>query len=760
MNPNEYNGQMGELAAQDIYPDERGFQPTPTPPEKAWPVPTTGMAPWPYQERPAQTEAELAQQAREAAAYRNRRGYEVASTRPQESNRLTAVAGAIGSIPYAIGDLAAMPGQTMTKNPYQPGSEEWQFYEDARRSNAYKAAPELAFNLMGAGTSFVPSGALGMAGGKLAAPGALAAVDEYHPPFYSAVERAVQGAKQNTAPGQQWAGYLRNQPGVKPEEVEALKLGDLFSQTGAVSKQSLLDQIAANKVNVGETTFGQSAKTMDAIAKDLGYGGWRSSLTDAQKAEVNAAYDAQGARAGTKFSQYTLPGGENYREMLLTLPQKISKGETRLNEINSRLDEISQMRASEHAAHPELRDEFDRLNAERRPLMAEYQAMQANDFKSSHFDEPNILAHVRTNDRMIDGKKTLFVEEVQSDWHQKGKKQGYATDEPLKWSDPRVITSDGTKMWSANDRNGYEYHVRQDPDGKFYGIAQNVNATPQGVYTLHEAQTAAERYISHRGGGTVPDAPFKTTWPDLAMKRVIREAAEKGYDKVAWTPGSVQADRYDLSKQLKELQYLKNEDGTYQIAGTTTKGDGFNHPDNVPADKLPDVVGKEMAEKIINNEGKRARGHPSNGGYFDGVDLKIGGEGMKGFYDEILPATVNKLVKKHGGRVRQEAFDRPPEMSTVGQVVPQEGGGWKIQWDDGTFSRRYGNRNNAEVAMRMRVERIARQNTEPQQTVHTLDITPSLRAAAMKGFPLFTAGGIVAGGAMGDLAAQDQYPQP
>ena len=59
------------------------------------------------------------------------------------------------------------------------------------------------------------------------APGALAATSEYRPPFYSAVEQAVQGAKQNAAPGQQWAGFLRNQPGVKPEEVEALKLGQV-----------------------------------------------------------------------------------------------------------------------------------------------------------------------------------------------------------------------------------------------------------------------------------------------------------------------------------------------------------------------------------------------------------------------------------------------------------------------------------------------------------------------------------------------------
>ena len=40
------------------------------------------------------------------------------------------------------------------------------------------------------------------------APGELAALDQYRPPFYSAVEQAVQGAKQNAAPGQQWAGFF------------------------------------------------------------------------------------------------------------------------------------------------------------------------------------------------------------------------------------------------------------------------------------------------------------------------------------------------------------------------------------------------------------------------------------------------------------------------------------------------------------------------------------------------------------------------
>ncbi len=64
-----------------------------------------------------------------------------------------------------------------------------------------------------------------------------------------------------------------------------------------------------------------------------------------------------------------------------------------------------------------------------------------------------------------------------------------------------------------------------------------------------------------------------------------------------------------------------------------------------------------MAEKIIKNEGKRARGHPANGGYFEGVDLKIGGEGMKGFYDNILVKSADKLIKKFGGKVGETSIE-------------------------------------------------------------------------------------------------------
>src|SRR5207244_1149347 len=47
-------------------------------------------------------------------------------------------------------------------------------------------------------------------------------------------------------------------------------------------------------------------------------------------------------------------------------------------------------------------------------------------YRSPHWDEPNVLAHVRFNDRTdAEGKRVLFVEEIQSDWGQEGRRKGF-----------------------------------------------------------------------------------------------------------------------------------------------------------------------------------------------------------------------------------------------------------------------------------------------------------------------------------------------
>jgi hypothetical protein len=61
-------------------------------------------------------------------------------------------------------------------------------------------------------------------------------------------------------------------------------------------------------------------------------------------------------------------------------------------------------------------------------------------------------------------------------------------------------------------------------------------------------------------------------------------------------------------------------------------------------------------------------------GALSGLDLKIGGEGMNKFYDEILPATANKLGKKFGARVQRGTM--PTGDVSRSSIAVQAGASW------------------------------------------------------------------------------------
>ena len=71
---------------------------------------------------------------------------------------------------------------------------------------------------------------------------------------------------------------------------------------------------------------------------------------------------------------------------------------------------------------------------------------------------------------------------------------------------------------------------------------------------------------------------------------------------------------------------------------------------------LSDLVGKEVAVKVMQSED----------GVLRGDDLRIGGEGMKGFYDDILPRFMNKYGKKWGVKVEDITLPALGEDAAAG----------------------------------------------------------------------------------------------
>jgi hypothetical protein len=71
-------------------------------------------------------------------------------------------------------------------------------------------------------------------------------------------------------------------------------------------------------------------------------------------------------------------------------------------------------------------------------------------------------------------------------------------------------------------------------------IANEVPELRPRVEQADEALRRMHSLESQIKGPDLPESmPFKETWHELAMKRLIRYASENDYDKITWTPGDV-----------------------------------------------------------------------------------------------------------------------------------------------------------------------------------------------------------------------------
>ncbi len=545
--------------------------------------------------------------------------------------------------------------------------------------------------------------------------------------FYSAAKQAVDSIQQQKGTGEQFLKQIEKTPGVKPEEIKWTGLDDFLKSKKTVTKAEVQEYLDKNRVEVKEVRLGEQEtydpqrlsqleeeykklkqhpiddpsfgeekydemirlmNIRDRSTTDSLYASMESATRAGQRAQAKGMPEAAeryfreaelyntraekldleglGMDAPTKYEKYQLPGGKNYREILLTLPTK-QTGPSEIafksaDDVDNFLTDMS-MSGYENLDYGRLNDgnvvQFG--NAIPSNVM---QIIRNNDgeiiagkttagstYGSPHFEQPNILAHMRVNDRVdADGKKVLFVEEVQSDWHQAGRKKGYLTGDPVKELhdyEKNLVTRAREAMKENALKDGLS---EKEADDLSTSIVRNTDFNGMAKY-LGETDQYTEIALKARNkSNAVPDAPFKTTWHELALKRAIQVAAEGGYDRIAFTTGKTQAERYDLSKQISRVTYT--EAGVlraYDKSGEMVLSKKLDSPD-----QIEDYIGKEPAKKLLEKEVSKIEVVPKNvfdGRELSGVDLQVGGEGMKGFYDQILPKFLDKYAKKWDAKV-------------------------------------------------------------------------------------------------------------
>jgi hypothetical protein len=543
-------------------------------------------------------------------------------------------------------------------------------------------------------------------------------------PFYSAVDEALANLKRPKGTGIEFLTEVLKQPGVKKAEIADRKLEQAFKAKGKMTKEEAQQVLADNpppqlkEKLYDESTAIDEADLREMVSQEMfgvpyseiGTGGAWHRVSD----EV---YRRMNDDLGTKFGKYKTEGGENYREILLKLPddkQRFwAKNGQGVERIFNDPDEASRFAGSSGDARAMDDQTVNRMR---------------NQYYSSHWeDEPNVLAHMRVQDRKgPNGEKILHVEEIQSDWHQAGRKKGYKPDDYIEQSNAldkefQDLVNKRGQLRDEAERIGYRGEGHK-------ALVEEANSITPRLMQLQEQRDKMRDVINYG----VPDAPFKKNWHELAMKRLLNYAADNGYDSIAITPGAEQAKRFDLSKQINTISWNKQSNGLYGIEADTVEGRPIIKK-GLTEQELEDTVGKEVANRIVNgvgqfendplfDSGKLTRGRLEN------LDLKVGGEGMMGFYDKMLPDYLNTFGKPYGAQT----------------------GVMSIPGDRGATVERLGvaGRNLSEMTPQEVIDFNKMVDEAGAMKLHNFPITPEMRESIkQKGLPLYQQVGIPTAGA-------------
>jgi diguanylate cyclase (GGDEF)-like protein len=483
------------------------------------------------------------------------------------------------------------------------------------------------------------------------------------PDFYSPTEKTISELKQEKGIVPQITSMI-NKGQLKKAEVEWIGLEEWLKENPKATKTEVLDFVRANQVEVEDTIVGPRKKDDFKIVKDGGrYSVYRKGEDGevawvATRKQAEDFIHAETTRSPTKYSQYTLPGGENYKELLFKMPPDLEGIEIRKEKVPQGVLDIFIRDQKTH----KYDNGYGYVGYQYGKKVTGYEYTPENvretikeepkeEYRTSHWEEPNVFAHARINERTTpEGENVLFIEEIQSDWARVAREKGI------------VETGLNKEIKEARDESmAFEDEMLDKYGRAWWGDATNEERNKFNQLNDRELE------LKQRTTG-VPDFPFKKNWHEFVLKRLLKYAAENGFDRIAWTTGEQQADRYDLSKQVEGIRYYtftgellvaKKGETTYEQLATAVK-----------PNELDKYIGKDAAKKL-----RELKPDDDGGRSISGIDLKIGGEWAINLYDRMIPKFLNKYAKKWGAKTEEieiNVGDKRQLAQLERGIVPKE----------------------------------------------------------------------------------------
>ena len=551
--------------------------------------------------------------------------------------------------------------------------------------------------------------------------------------FSKAVE-AARAIPMNKMTGEQALAMLRK--GTSPEELRWMGAEDFLSGQKQVSKDDLVAFLEKNRVQPKEIVLGGGGKPSrredvrpdaDIIAKyrdereklQQEYNDIRARLkgeTDFNKYEplaraegekyraLNAItermIDEQIARMGglgtsTKYHDYSTPGGEGYRETLYQYGAGIKPQVKEIDGMFSIVGPDGEIMRSKNGSPLTYWSESDANRA------AKSLYRGSGDYTSSHWDDPNVLFHTRSQMLEVTPPganrpyKAHNVDETQSDLGQAGRKSGFRNQDyeaRIKQLNADLFEAEGqyrVRQTTLDDK--YKQEMKKISDLSAADERALAEAVRRGEMKPHEFENALagltdkyrpmtkpilDKYTREveRLQGTLgsrinalkqeranlnieqskmPAMPFVGStegWTDRAIKHELDKALDGDADYFTWSPGDVHAERFNLSKHIDTLSYNPNSGS---LGAWDANGKRVIDESVLDDGDLDDYVGKELAEKLrsqvnelpVDEDTLKRKGYAK----LSGLDLKVGGEGMRGYYDKVYLKRVQEVIRKATG---------------------------------------------------------------------------------------------------------------
>ena len=333
-----------------------------------------------------------------------------------------------------------------------------------------------------------------------------------------------------------------------------------------------------------------------------------------------------------KWGEYLTPGrNDNYREIKLTLPDVPGSFvySTHFDDENIVAFMRVTDRSMESGVDPDAPQDWKPRGFEF--TVAELAARNADeslDADSRHAAGVLLVDYGRLyrKEQRLDA---FFIEELQSDWHQKGRQKGYKDDAEIErtktlLSEARANASVArAELGVAFVAAGFLDHLPEerryvvqsgDPNyaiGLAIGAGMDADkiassqAITDGMARWTAADKAEDQAIieSAKARAGVPDAPFKNdAWLSLAIKAAIVGAVEQGKTGFAWADSQTLVERWSESyRKLYETQYdTKMVSIVKKLTGVAPKHfilDGQPYPDTAALDAEYAETRAAMAER-------------------------------------------------------------------------------------------------------------------------------------------------------------------